>query len=278
MKIVSSVNRSSQSASFLQGEDIHSEWLSDYLNPELDRFYDRAFDHILGKLNLGADSSILDAGCGYCHHTRRLARGKGIITAVDFSEVALSAASRTIAAAGIQDRVRLSKGDLTSLQFESESFDAVVSWGVLMHIPQLESALLELVRVLRRGGCLVLCENNMNSLDARIRLAAIRALKRWSGRKNRTATATERGLEVWSAEQSGGLMVRLADISYLVNFLAGQGLELVERRAAQFSEAYVNAPTRGLKKMVYRLNEQYFRLNLWPGLSLGNVLVFRKRF
>lgn len=62
----------------------------------------------------------------------------------------------------------------------------------------------------------------------------------------------------------------------MTRFLAEAGLTLVERRAGQFSEAYLNLPGRPLKRMVYRLNELCFRLNFWPGLAQGNILIFRK--
>jgi ubiquinone/menaquinone biosynthesis C-methylase UbiE len=273
-------NKSSQAHNFLQNEAIHSRWLSDYLNSDIDRFYDLAFDYIVAKVNSSSkpSSSILDAGCGYCHHTARLVRRcNGSIVAVDFSDSALSAGKRTIASTGTQNRVSLVKGDLTALQFESERFDAVICWGVLMHIPNLEAALNELVRVLRPGGYMVLCENNMRSLDARIRIAAIRALRAIVHRnKNTTSVLTDRGLEAWYSMASGGLMVRLTNMNYLINFLAKAELKLVERRAGQFSEAYVNLPNRGLKRMIYQVNEWYFRLNLWPSLAHGNILLFRK--
>jgi ubiquinone/menaquinone biosynthesis C-methylase UbiE len=273
-------SKSNQSYDYLQSEDIHSQWLSDYLNADIDRFYDMAFDHIVAQVSPAADSSILDAGCGYCHHTARLARRfSGSVVAVDFSDAALSAGMRTIAASGTQNRVSFVKGDLTALQFESERFDAAICWGVLMHVPKLDAALRELVRVLRPGGYLVLCENNMRSLDSRIRIAAIRALRAITGRnRNTTSLLTEWGLEDWYSTGSGGLMVRLTDMHQLIGFLARAGLKLVERRAGQFSEAYVNLPNRRLKRMVYRVNELYFRLNLSPQLAQGNILLFRKSF
>jgi len=273
-----SPDKAGQSYDFLQSGDIHSRWLSDYLNPDIDRFYDLAFDHIVAKLNLTADSSILDAGCGRCYHTARLVRRcDGRVVAVDFSDAALSAAQRTVASAGIESRVRLLKGDLTALQFKSEFFDAVISWGVLMHIPQLDTGLRELVRVLRPGGYLVLSENNMASLDARVRLAPMRALNAVVGKKNATAARTDWGLEVWHSFETGGLMDRLTDMNYLIGFLAQQGLALAERRAGQFSEGYVNVASQSVKRVFHRMNEWYFRLGLSPSLAHGNILLFRKR-
>ncbi len=157
--------QSDQSKQFLQGSDIHGQWESDYLNPDMDRFYDLAFSDIVQRLHLKSSDSLLDAGCGYCYHTVRLARAGCRITAVDFSEAALRAGQQTLLTSGLDKQVTLQKADLTHLPFEDETFDAVVSWGVLMHIPEMEMALSELARVLKSGGTLVLCENNANSLD-----------------------------------------------------------------------------------------------------------------
>jgi ubiquinone/menaquinone biosynthesis C-methylase UbiE len=52
-----------------------------------------------------------------------------------------------------------------------------------MHIPEMESALSELSRVLKLGGILVLYENNMHSLDVVFREPAIRIVKRLLGRR-----------------------------------------------------------------------------------------------
>lgn len=46
--------------------------------------------------------------------------------------------------------------DGTSLTFDSESFDFVLSFDVLEHIPDYKSALLEIYRCLRPGGALIL--------------------------------------------------------------------------------------------------------------------------
>ena len=56
------------------------------------------------------------------------------------------------------------------------------SWGVLMHVPNLEMALVELVRVLKPGGKLILGENNAASFDVTVPEPSMRFLKRLIGR------------------------------------------------------------------------------------------------
>ena len=68
----------------------------------------------------------------------------------------LTAARRRIVDADLDKQVVLQKADLTALPFPDCSFDFVISWGVVMHIPEMEKALLELVRVLKPEGTLVL--------------------------------------------------------------------------------------------------------------------------
>src|SRR5690348_61266 len=162
-----------RSRAFLQKEAIHSQWQSDYLNSDMDSFYDLAFADIIKRIGAKPGDIVLDAGCGYGYHTVRLARSGATITAIDFSEPALNEARSTIAEAEIQDRVNLEQADLTVLPFSPESFNYIVCWGVLMHIPNLEAALAELTRVLKPQGYLVLCENNMHSPDIAIRERAI---------------------------------------------------------------------------------------------------------
>ncbi len=265
-----------KSARYLELADIHTQWESDYLNPDMDRFYNVAFEDILKRLQPKSSDRLLDAGCGYCYHTTRLARGGAQITAVDFSDAALAVAQQTITKAGISDQVSLQKADLTHLQFQDNFFDFVVSWGVIMHIPEMDRALSELARVLRPGGTLVLCENNMHSLDVMFREGAINAVKKLLGRKLPETLRTPRGLEVWKEGESGGLMVRKTDMTYLTKFLAEQKLNEVERVAGQFTEAYTNMPLRLLKRLVYGFNIFYFRHVRVPQLAIGNIIYFRK--
>jgi hypothetical protein len=65
-----------------------------------------------------------------------------------------------------------------------------------MHIPELERALSELARVLRKGGIMVLNENNMEAWDVKIRERLISIVKTLLGRNSDQVTVTPRGIEV----------------------------------------------------------------------------------
>jgi len=268
--------QSEDSEQFLQRPEIHTQWESDYLNRDMERFYDLAFGEIIQRLQPKPTDTLLDAGCGFGYHTVRLARSKAHITAVDFSDIALAAARKKIAEAGIDKQVTLQVADLTQLPFENASFDFVISWGVIMHIPEMEKALSELARVLKPGGTLVLCENNMRSLDVAVRERAIRAIKKLLGKNVPEVRRTARGMEFWTQTASGGLMVRKTDMGFLTKYLAERGLRQVARSAGQFTEAYTNMPFRALKRLVYALNIFYFKLGRLPQLAVGNIIYFRK--
>src|SRR5260221_9414160 len=96
----------------LHGPEIHAQWESVYLNPDLDRLYDRIFERIVRILSPKPDQTLLDAGCGYCFHAVRLARSGVQVTALDFSDAALQRAAATIRRAGMEHRIRLERGDL----------------------------------------------------------------------------------------------------------------------------------------------------------------------
>jgi ubiquinone/menaquinone biosynthesis C-methylase UbiE len=270
-----SATRTAQSESYLSGDSAHVQWESDYLNPDLDRLYELAFDRIVDAIAPARDATILDAGCGYCFHAIRLARRGLNVTGVDFSDSALREARLNIERAGLVGRVRVEKGDLLALPFPSATFDHVHCWGVLMHIPEVEKALGEFTRVLKPGGKMVLMENAADSLHVRAWEPALRAVKKLMGRSVPERRRTARGVEEWHATESGGLMVRKTNISWLTAFCDRLGFRLVDRFPSQFTEIYANLPGRPVKRAIYRLNQLWFEHVRSPRAAMGNVLVFQ---
>jgi len=269
--------RTQESKSYLNEASIHEAWESDYLNPPLDEFYDRAFQRIIEAIEPAPTATILDAGCGYCYHAARLASAGLKVTGVDFSSSALTQARSHLEQRGLSGQVDLREGDLLKLPFEDDTFDYVNCWGVLMHIPQLELALVELASVVKPGGKVILMENNASSFHVVVWERLIRGVKRLIGRPLNERNRTPRGIEEWSQEADGGLMVRKTDMDWLVQFYADRGLQLVDRFAGQFTELYTNMPTRALKRMVYAFNRLWLERVRKPRLALGNILVFEKK-
>jgi 2-polyprenyl-3-methyl-5-hydroxy-6-metoxy-1,4-benzoquinol methylase len=259
----------------LSEPDIHEQWESDYLNSDLNEFYDRVFQRMTEVLAPRPGEKLLDAGSGYCFHAVRLARSGLQVTGVDFSEVALRHGAEVIERAGMRNRVSVQKGDLLNLPFSEETFDYVHCWGVLMHVPQIETALTELIRLVKPGGKLVLMENNADSLHLRVK-TVVRGLLHLLGRPLKERRKTDWGCEEWETMGNSRLLVRAANIDYLVRFCAKRGLRLVERFPSQFTELYAKLPNRVLKQIVYRFNQFWFDWIQRPELAMGNVLIFEK--
>lgn len=85
---------------------------------------------------------VLEVGCGQGHLTRALAGAGADIVGIDANPQAM----------GIVGDGMVRHMNAESLDFEDESFDFVVSVHAIEHIPDLESALSEMARVLEKGG------------------------------------------------------------------------------------------------------------------------------
>ena len=145
-----------------------------------------------------------------------------------------------------------------------------------MHVPELETGLTELARVLKPGGRLILGENNAASCDVVALESLIRLLKRLMGRSVPERRYSDRGIEEWVVADVGGLMVRKTNMQFLDRFLYGMGLRKVDHMAAQFTEVYTRLPSRALKLSIYWLNRVYFKHIGAPKFALGNIIIFEK--
>ena len=252
--------------------DIHEQWAGDFRTAENEQFFEEAFDYIVGVLDPPEGATILDVGCGSCAHSVRLARRGFVVQAVDFSESALAMAEANLKAKGLDDRIKLRRESLLGLTFPDESFDYVLCWGVLMHIPDVGRALSELMRVVKPGGVLVISEGNMRSLQA----VALKTLKRLLGREKAEVKRTPAGTEYWKVGADGALVTRQADVSWLLENLAGNGFAVRSRVAGQLTEAYTMTSSPALRRLIHGLNRLWFRHVRDPRLAYGNILIMEK--
>jgi ubiquinone/menaquinone biosynthesis C-methylase UbiE len=109
---------------------------------------------------LPSHGRILDVGCGGGHISRMLADWKTElqITGLDLSAEQIIRARH--AARGYGDRLSYVVGTATSMPFEDNSFDALISIGSLKHWPDRSLGLRECIRVVRPGGTLVITETD----------------------------------------------------------------------------------------------------------------------
>ena len=108
---------------------------------------------LLDRLHLEPGQAVLDLGCGTGDHTRevaaRVAPG-GQAVGVDFSTSMISEATRRQATS--EAPATFEQGDAQQLRFETGTFDACRTERMLCHVPDCQTALREMVRVVRPGG------------------------------------------------------------------------------------------------------------------------------
>lgn len=98
---------------------------------------------------------VLEFGCGTGMFSRRLAETNAIFFSIDISpELILEAKKEP------HSNITFSIGDIETLDYSNESFDAVVGSSVLHHV-DVDKTMAETYRVLKPGGSIAFAEPNM---------------------------------------------------------------------------------------------------------------------
>jgi SAM-dependent methyltransferase len=156
---------------------------------------------------------VLDLGCGTGEGTSRIYAEGMTVIATDVSPEMVHAAVRRFPV------LRGCVADAAGLPFESERFDIVQSLGVLEYIGPYERAVLELRRVLKPGGTLVISIPNRHSLF------------RYLHRLERFVTAPLRRLRTRPQDDAGwevGFRHRQWSLAEAVNLLQASGFNVVD--------------------------------------------------
>lgn len=135
-------------------------WRYDFLNRLLSLGIDRGWrKKVVALLRDVKHDRVLDIATG----TADLAIACAVlkpqqITGLDLSENMLAIGRQKIQKRGLNQIIRLQKGDSESLPFETDSFDAItVAFGV-RNFENLHAGLAEMHRVLKPGGCCIVLE------------------------------------------------------------------------------------------------------------------------
>lgn len=253
-------------------EETTKDWDHFYYNcPEAIRYYDKAVDFMLRELAIAPGQRVLDAGCGAGVHAIRAARQNHLIDAVDFSEAALRDGKSRAWYAGVGNRITFSREDLTQLSFVNGAYQKIFSWGVVIHIREIEKALTELARVLAPNGRLALYVTNSTAAQL-----LPKKTKDFILGKEKTITHARlgEGFEFqWHDEK---IWVWLNHIDALIMFMENNGLQLLNRHSGEFSDYGLHFNGNGLSRFFWQVNCTWFDLHLPPSLAMTNLLIFEK--
>jgi ubiquinone/menaquinone biosynthesis C-methylase UbiE len=144
-----------------------NNYVHGYSGRESKRLHDQAetLDELLHYDSVfAANSKILEAGCGVGSQTKIIAPKNPSchFTSIDISGTSVKKAKNNIQSLNIKN-VEFQIGDIFDLKFKTESFDHIFICFVLEHLSNPVQALLNLKKVLRKGGTITVIEGDHGS-------------------------------------------------------------------------------------------------------------------
>lgn len=126
---------------------------SRYMDSRYLHFDERLVQQWLDDIQLPAewfkDKLVLDAGCGSGRWTYAMASLGATVVAVDLTDAGVEITHRATAHL---ENVAALQASVFQLPFRPESFDLVVSWGVLHHTPDTRAAFERVAPLVKKGG------------------------------------------------------------------------------------------------------------------------------
>jgi ubiquinone/menaquinone biosynthesis C-methylase UbiE len=136
------------------------------LNPKvykkiIDKFYPEYksyFKVVESEIIKAVDSCdrFLDAGCGNGYHTIKFGKNAKFLVGIDSDEQRIKEAKKKYK----KKNIRFFCRDLKSTGFKDNYFDVILCQFVVEHLKDVEKALMELSRVLKKGGKLIIITSN----------------------------------------------------------------------------------------------------------------------
>lgn len=130
-------------------ESFGDEWkkFNAFSEEEIKNAGDQYFD-IVDFEELPEDAQVLDLGCGSGRWTKYMYKKVDFVDAVDPSKAIYHAAHKY----HDLENIRFTRAGVNDLPFDDESYDFIISLGVLHHIPDTQRALDSLLKKLKPGG------------------------------------------------------------------------------------------------------------------------------
>lgn len=121
---------------------------------------------IAGEIKTSGRAFIVDIGAGGGHLSLAVAvkNPEAHVIGIDYSINQVREAKRYCAQRKVVN-CSFTRGDAMDIPFQNENFDAAVSVGSIKHWPDARRGLLEIHRVLKPGGCLMVAETDREATD-----------------------------------------------------------------------------------------------------------------
>lgn len=116
---------------------------------------------IAARLGLARHERVLDVGCGLGHWGLMLLplfSESAFLEGIDQEPDWIDQATQRAVNLGVSERCRFAEGDAQRLPYGDASFDLVTCQTLLMHLADPDTAIGEMLRVLRPGGRLMVAE------------------------------------------------------------------------------------------------------------------------
>ncbi|ELR96904.1 class I SAM-dependent methyltransferase [Gloeocapsa sp. PCC 73106] len=265
------MNNVTSNAKVFELEETVKSWDNDYYQPVAEYYYDQAIPTMLKLMGVQPGSKVLDAGCGPGVHSIRIAKQNCQVMAIDFSKTMLQNAKQRVEKAGFSTAVEFQQEDLTALSFPDASFQYVFSWGVIIHIQEIEKALNELTRIVDTNGKLALYVTNNNALDHLVEKIAKFCLRQPILRKQKLSI----GEGTWYDFNGEKLWVWQFDTNFLTQYIEARGFRKTHHIIGEFTEN--QRRVQGIfRKFLLQLNNFCYALKVHPSIASTNLLIFEK--
>jgi SAM-dependent methyltransferase len=142
------------------------DW-AEYNEPTGEPLYEAAFD----ALGVTSDTSLLDVGCGSGYALLLAAKRGATVTGFDASAGLLEVARRRLPSADLR------QGEMESLPYPDDTFDAVTAFNSVQYAADPNAALREIKRVAKPGTPVAVASwGDPEQCDARVLIRAVGAL------------------------------------------------------------------------------------------------------
>jgi len=112
------------------------------------------------------EKKVLEIGCGAGLVSSHIAKSGANLTAIDITENAINMTKKRFQLSGLN--ASIIRMNAEKMEFEDQTFDYVVTWGVIHHSGNMQSILDEIYRVLKPSGQAFIMVYNKNSLRYQI--------------------------------------------------------------------------------------------------------------